>query len=63
MPTAWLRFVAERDSRAVGQAWFQGMSHQLDDVPPAPLLREGQVEDATQSPCRRPGVHGSKLTA
>lgn len=38
--------LAERDSRAVVQAWFQGMNPQLDDVPPARLLREGQLEDA-----------------
>jgi hypothetical protein len=38
--------LAERDSRAVVQAWFQGMNPQLDDVPPARLLREGQLDDA-----------------
>jgi hypothetical protein len=38
--------LAERDSRAVVQAWFQGMNPQLDDTPPARLLREGQLEDA-----------------
>jgi hypothetical protein len=41
--------LAERDSRAVVQAWFQGMNPQLDDVPPARLLREGRVEDAAQA--------------
>jgi len=41
--------LAERDSRAVVQAWFQGMNPQLDDVPPARLLREGQVEDGAQA--------------
>jgi hypothetical protein len=41
--------LAERDSRTVVQAWFQGMNPQLDDVPPARLLREGQVEDAAQA--------------
>ncbi|GAA4049500.1 hypothetical protein GCM10023063_41460 [Arthrobacter methylotrophus] len=38
--------LGERDSRAVVQAWFQGMNPQLDDVPPARLLREGQLDDA-----------------
>ena len=41
--------LAERDSRSVVQAWFQGMNPQLDDMPPAQLLREGQVEDAAQA--------------
>lgn len=41
--------LAERDSRSVVQAWFQGMNPQLDDVPPARMLREGQLEDAAQS--------------
>lgn len=40
--------LAERDSRAVVQAWFQGINPQLDDVPPARLLREGQVDEAAQ---------------
>lgn len=43
-------FLAEQDSRSVVQAWFQGMNPQPDDVPPARLLREGQVEDAAQAP-------------
>jgi hypothetical protein len=38
--------LAERDSRAVVQAWFQGMNPQLEDIPPARLLREGRIEDA-----------------
>jgi hypothetical protein len=33
--------LAERDSRPVVQAWFQGMNPQLDDVPLAGLVREG----------------------
>jgi hypothetical protein len=28
------------------QAWFQGINPQLDDVPPARLLSEGQLDDA-----------------
>jgi len=40
--------LAEHDSRTVVQAWFQGMNPQLDDVPPAKLLREGQVDEAAQ---------------
>lgn len=38
--TALLR---QRESAAVVQAWFQGMSPQLDDVAPARLLREGDL--------------------
>jgi hypothetical protein len=38
--------LAERDSRAVVQVWFQGMNPQLDDVPPARSLRDGQLDDA-----------------
>jgi hypothetical protein len=41
--------LAERDSRAAVQAWFRGMNPQLDDVPAARLLREGQVEDTAQA--------------
>lgn len=33
----------EKDSAAVVQAWFQGMSPRLDDVAPARLLREGDL--------------------
>jgi hypothetical protein len=38
--------LAERNSRAVVQAWFQGMNPQLDDVPPAHMLSEGQLDAA-----------------
>ena len=38
--------LAERDSRAVVQAWFQGMNPQLDDIAPARLLREGPLDEA-----------------
>lgn len=37
--------LAERDARGTVQAWFQGMNPQLDDVPPARLLREGLLDD------------------
>lgn len=37
--------LTERDSRSTVQAWFQGMNPQLDDIPPARLLREGLLED------------------
>ena len=40
--------LAERDDARVIQSWFQGMNPQLDDVPPARLLREGQVDEAAQ---------------
>lgn len=39
--TALLR---QRDSAEVVQAWFQGMNPQLDDVAPARLLREGDLD-------------------
>lgn len=35
----------QRDPAPVVQAWFMGMNPQLDDVPPARLLREGRLED------------------
>lgn len=41
--------LAERDSRHVVRAWFQGMNPQLEDVPPARLLREGHIDEAAQS--------------
>ncbi|MBS42539.1 MAG: hypothetical protein CMH83_05105 [Nocardioides sp.] len=34
----------EKDSAAVVQAWFQGMTPRLDDVAPARLLREGDLD-------------------
>lgn len=34
----------ERDAAGVVQAWFQGMNPRLDDVAPARLLREGDLE-------------------
>ena len=40
------RLLSETHSPEVVQAWFQGMNPQLDDVPPARLLREGQLDDA-----------------
>lgn len=41
--------LAERDSSPVVQAWFQGMNPQLEEVPPARLLREGRADDAAQA--------------
>lgn len=38
--------LAEWNSSAVVQAWFQGMNPYLDDAVPATLLREAPVEDA-----------------
>lgn len=37
--------LAERDHGRVVQAWFQGMNPQLDDVAPARLLREGDLDE------------------
>lgn len=36
--------LAEKDSAEVVQAWFQGMNPRLDDVAPARLLREGDLD-------------------
>ena len=38
-----------KDSAAVVQAWFQGMNPRLDDVAPARLLREGDLEQVGPS--------------
>jgi len=38
------RVVNVRDNTAVVQAWFQGLNPFLDDVSPARLLRDGDVE-------------------
>jgi hypothetical protein len=38
------RMITERDSKPVAQAWFQGLNPLLDDVAPARLLREGDLE-------------------
>ena len=35
--------IAERDTPAVAQIWFQGLNPILDDGPPALLLREGEL--------------------
>ncbi|GAP60677.1 hypothetical protein AHiyo1_42500 [Arthrobacter sp. Hiyo1] len=40
--------LTERDSATVVQAWFQGMNPQLEDVPPARLLREGPIDAVAQ---------------
>jgi len=37
--------LAERDTPAVVQAWFQGLNPALEDRSPARLLREGAVDD------------------
>ena len=39
------RLIAERDTPAVAQTWFQGLNPILDDRPPALLLREGELSD------------------
>ena len=38
--------IAQKDTPAVVQAWFQGLNPQLDDRSPARLLREGDLDDA-----------------
>ncbi len=40
--------LAEWNSPAVVQAWFQGMNPYLEDAVPATVLREAPVEDAAQ---------------
>ena len=37
--------IAEADSAAVAQAWFQGLNPQLDDRSPLRLLREGDLDE------------------
>jgi len=37
--------IAEKDSPAVVQAWFQGLNPQLEDRSPARLLREGDLNE------------------
>ena len=39
------KLIAGHDSRAVAQAWFQGLNPQLEDRSPARLLRKGEVLD------------------
>ena len=36
--------IADVDGREVAQAWFQGLNPMLDDVSPARLLREGDLQ-------------------
>jgi hypothetical protein len=38
------RPIADLDDRETAQAWFQGLNPLLDDVSPARLLREGDLE-------------------
>jgi len=37
--------IADVDGRQVAQAWFQGLNPLLDDVSPARLLREGDLDE------------------
>lgn len=37
--------LAEADSPAIAQAWFQGLNPQLDDRSPARLLRDGDLDE------------------
>jgi hypothetical protein len=37
--------IAEKDSPAVVQAWFQGLNPQLEDRSPARMLREGDLDE------------------
>lgn len=54
--------LAEHNSKAVVQGRFQGTSPQLDGVPPARLLREGQLNDAAQRSRLPPGLSPSSMT-
>jgi len=38
------RCIADIDGREIAQAWFQGLNPMLDDVSPARLLRDGDIE-------------------
>src|SRR3954467_8419506 len=37
--------IADADSPAIAQAWFQGLNPQLDDRSPARLLRDGDLDE------------------
>jgi hypothetical protein len=37
--------IANADSPAIAQAWFQGLNPQLDDRSPARLLRDGALDE------------------
>jgi hypothetical protein len=39
------RLIAQHDSPAVAQAWFQGLNPQLGDRAPARLLRDGEISE------------------
>jgi hypothetical protein len=38
--------IAAADDKEIAQAWFQGLNPELDDRSPAPLLRDGTLNDA-----------------
>lgn len=40
-----LKLVTVRDSDRVAQAWFTGLNPKLDDVSPARLLRDGDLDE------------------
>lgn len=53
--------IADRDSTAVVQGWFQGLNPLLGDIAPARLLREGDLELAAEgllSAASAFGTHG-----
>lgn len=37
--------LAEAESPAIAQAWFQGLNPQLEDRSPARMIREGELEE------------------
>jgi hypothetical protein len=39
------RTINSKDSTEVAQAWFQGLNPHLDDVSPARVLRDGDIDD------------------
>lgn len=54
---------AERNAPALVQAWFQGPNPHPDDVPPARLLPDGDVDDAVQGVLAEgAGLCGRRLT-
>jgi len=36
--------ISDIDGREIAQAWFQGLNPMLDDISPARLLRDGEIE-------------------
>ena len=40
-----LKLITKRDSDAVAQAWFTGLNPKIDDLSPARLVRDGDLDE------------------